>query len=331
MTSGSSAQRRHRDGDSCGDHGGARAHHHDHRHAHHHHHAPSSTRTLLLALLVTIGFAVVEAVTGWLANSLALIGDAGHMLTDSLSLAVGALAAWIAERPATPRLSFGWQRAELVGALVNVVFMYAVVGFIVVAAVGRLLDPAVVEGGSVLLVGTLGLLVNLFVAWLLSRGEQTLNTRGAMLHVLGDLLGSFAAVASGAVVLLTGWMPIDPVLSLLICVLILVSSTRLLVDTLRMVMAGVPAGIDLDEIAEAIRTIDDTITGVHHLHVWEVSSKSIALSAHVELDHLERWESVLRRVAAMLKARFGIDHPTLQPEPGACVDAATHGAAAGGD
>ena len=214
----------------------------------HDHGRQSSTRTLLIALVVTTGFAIVEAITGWLANSLALIGDAGHMLTDSMALAVGALAAWAAKRPATAKLSYGWQRTEVLGALFNVVFMYVIVAFIVVAAIQRLIDAPDVEGGSVLLVGTLGLLVNIGVAWLLSRGEQTLNTRGAMLHVMGDLLGSVGAVGSGIVVLATGWMPIDPILSLLICVLIVISSTKLLIETLRVVMAGVPPGISLSAI-----------------------------------------------------------------------------------
>lgn len=301
------------------------SHGHDHGH-HHHHHVPSSTRMLVIALVLTIAFAGVEAAAGWLAGSLALLGDAGHMLTDSLSLAIGALSAWLSERRATPRLSFGWQRAELVGALVNVVFMYLVVAAIVISAVRRLVEPLAVEGGAVVTVGTLGLLVNLLVAWLLTRGERNLNTRGAMLHVLGDLLGSIAAVASGVVVMSTGWMRVDPLLSLLICGLILLSSTRLLVDLLRMMMAGVPAGIDLDEIATAIRELDGSITGVHHLHVWELSSKSVALSAHVELRHLEQWSPLLGRIAAMLQERFGIDHPTLQPELGTCADQLRDGA-----
>lgn len=287
----------------------------------HHDHTPSSTKTLLIALAVTTAFAVVEAVTGWLANSLALIGDAGHMLTDSLSLAVGALAAWAAQRPATARMSYGWQRAEVLGALFNVVFMYVIVALIVVAAIQRLIDTPNVEGGSVLLVGTLGLLVNIGVAWLLSRGEQTLNTRGAMLHVMGDLLGSVAAVGSGIVVVATGWMPIDPILSMLICVLILISSTKLLLETLRVVMAGVPKGLELAKVQAAIESSHPSVTGVHHLHVWEVSSRSLALSAHVEMRALNEWQQALEQITKTLRREFGIDHPTLQPELASCTDA----------
>lgn len=220
--------------------------------AEHNHGQHSSTKVLLLALIITIGFAAVEAAAGWLANSLALVGDAGHMLTDGLALGIGALAAWAAKRPATDRLSYGWQRTEVLGALFNVIFMYVIVAFIVYAAIVRLIDTPDVQGGSVLLVGTLGLLVNIGVAWLLSRGEQNLNTRGAMLHVMGDLLGSVAAVGSGIVVLATGWMAIDPILSLLICALILMSSTKLLLETLHIVMAGVPSDTNLQDIRTAI-------------------------------------------------------------------------------
>ena len=287
----------------------------------HDHGRQSSTRTLLIALVVTTGFAIVEAITGWLANSLALIGDAGHMLTDSMALAVGALAAWAAKRPATAKLSYGWQRTEVLGALFNVVFMYVIVAFIVVAAIRRLIDAPDVEGRSVLLVGTLGLLVNIGVAWLLSRGEQTLNTRGAMLHVMGDLLGSVAAVGSGIVVLTTGWMPIDPILSLLICVLIVVSSTKLLIETLRVVMAGVPKGVGLAEIHAAIEASHPSVTGVHHVHIWEVSSHSRALSAHIEMQALDDWPQVLEHVTKMLDSDFGINHTTLQPEQARCADA----------
>lgn len=287
--------------------------------AEHNHRQHSSTKVLLLALAITTAFAAVEAIAGWFANSLALVGDAGHMLTDSLSLAVGALAAWATKRPATDRFSYGWQRTEVLGALFNVVFMYVIVAFIVFAAFQRLLDAPDVKGGSVLLVGTLGLLVNIGVAWLLSHGERTLNTRGAMLHVMGDLLGSVAAVGSGIVVLATGWMPIDPILSVLICVLILISSTKLLLETLRVVMAGVPSDTNLAEIRASIRNAHPAVAGIHHLHVWDVSSRSRALSAHIEMTTLAQWQEVLETVSASLESQFGIDHPTLQPEL-RCVD-----------
>lgn len=288
---------------------------HDHSHG-------ASGKTLLIALVITLGFAAVEAVAGWLSNSLALLGDAGHMLTDSMALAVGALAAWASHRPRTARMSYGWQRSEVLGALLNVIFMYGIVGVIIYAAVQRLFEPPEVDGQSVLLVGTLGLLVNIGVAWLLSRGEQTLNTRGAMLHVMGDLLGSVAAVASGIIVLATGWMLIDPILSLVICGLILASSTKLLLETLRVVLAGVPPGIDLDEVAASMSDSHPSIADVHHIHIWELSSHSTALSAHVTLLKMEDWQSALEATTQMLRDEFDIDHTTLQPEY-KCLDLAS--------
>ncbi len=286
-----------------------------HRDNHSHTRPDTASPRLLTALAITAGFAVVEAVAGWLANSLALMGDAAHMVTDSASLAIGALAAWVSGFPPTERHSYGLQRAEVVGALANVLFMYLVVAAIGIAAIGRLQTPVDVEAGSVMLVGALGLVINLAVAALLARGEQTLNTRGALLHVIGDLLGSVAAVTAGVVIWLTGWMAIDPLLSLLICALILVSSTRLLLETLHVVMEGVPGDVDIAQVRQAMLDVDPDIVAVHDLHVWTLSSGSRALSAHVNMRHLDDWARVLDALHRLLDARFAIDHTTLQPEP----------------
>jgi len=302
---------------------------------HHEHHRNGRTRAatasprLLAALAVTLAFALVEAVAGWLAHSLALMGDAAHMVTDGASLGIGALAAWVSSFPPTARHSYGLQRAEVVGALVNVLFMFLVVAAIALTAFMRLRAPVEVEAGNVILVGALGLVINLAVALLLMRGEQTLNTRGALLHVLGDLLGSGAAVTAGVVISLTGWMTIDPLLSLLICALILISSTRLLLETLHVVMEGVPGDIDIATVRNAMLDVDPDIIAVHDLHVWTLSSGSRALSAHVSMRHLEDWARVLDQLHRLLDARFQIDHTTLQPEPsencigGACDRAAS--------
>jgi len=278
----------------------------------HDHGKTSSQKTLFLALSITLGYAAVEAIGGWFANSLALIGDAGHMLTDAFALGVGAFAAWLARKPPSKRHSYGLQRAEVIGALFNVLFMYGVVAAIVVTAINRLQEPQEVAFGSVLLIGSIGLVINIFVAWLLSRGEQTLNTRGAMLHVIGDLLGSVAAIAAGFIIWLTGWMPIDPLLSLLICMLIVISSTRLLLETLHVIMEGVPASIDLAEVAQAMRAAHPAIQNVEHIHIWTVSSNTRALSAHVEVDQIKQWNDVLQQLTAVVRNKFDIDHPTFQ-------------------
>ncbi|MDX1455741.1 MAG: cation diffusion facilitator family transporter, partial [Gammaproteobacteria bacterium] len=183
---------------------------------HDHTHVDRSSKHLGTALLFTLFFAGVEAVTGWFANSLALMGDAGHMLTDSLSLGLAALAARMSEAPANEKHSFGLGRAEVVAAMINATFMMLIVGGIAFSAIQRLQDPPDVKGGMVLVVAGIGLLVNVMVFWLIHRGEKTINTRGALLHVMGDLLGSVAALASGAVIMFSGWTLIDPILSLFI-------------------------------------------------------------------------------------------------------------------
>ncbi len=281
-----------------------------------HSHASTSSRSLLLALFLTAGFALVELVGGLLANSLALLGDAGHMATDAAALGLGALAALLSRRGASQRYSFGLQRAEVLGALINVLFMYGVVAAIAMAAFARLREPEPVAGLSVMLVAGAGLLINLLVLHILHRGEQTLNIRGAMLHVLGDLLGSVAAIVAGAVIWWTGWTPIDPLLSLLICAVILMSSTRLLLESLHVVMEGVPAGLSLTQVGKHMAAADPEVLSVHDLHIWTLSSQTPALSAHVVVRNLAGWPRILARLREDLHHQFGIDHVTLQPEVG---------------
>lgn len=286
--------------------------HHHHGHAHGSH-AHGGGRVLLFSLCFTVAFALVELVGGWWSGSLALLADAGHMLTDSSSLAIGAFAAWLSRRPASRRHSFGFQRAEVLGALVNVLLMFAVVAAVVILAFQRLWNPTPVGGWAVLLIAGLGLLMNIVVAGILLRGERTMNVRGALLHVVGDLLGSVAAVVAGAVIILTGWLPIDPLLSLFVAILILFSASRLLREILRVLMEGVPEGIDADEVGAAITAIEG-VRAVHDLHIWTLSSSTFALAAHVDIDALHRWQQLLPRLQQVLRERFGIEHTTLQPE-----------------
>ncbi|MBP6709495.1 MAG: cation transporter [Candidatus Accumulibacter sp.] len=287
-----------------------------HLHAHdahaHHQHADAGPR-LVWALVLTLGFAGVEAAAGFWAGSLALLGDAGHMVTDSASLALAAFAAWLAQRPPTQRHTYGYGRVETLAALLNVLFMVLVVVAISVAAVGRVLAPVAVKGEAVTLVAALGLVLNIAVAWLLMHGEQTMNTRGALLHVLGDLLGSVAALVSGAVVLWTGWTTADPLLSLLICALMLASSLRLLREVLQALMEGVPADLSTEQVARALASVAG-VASVHDLHIWTLSSRRVALSAHLIVESLAQWPTILASARHAL-AELGISHVTLQPEP----------------
>ena len=280
-----------------------------------HNHSHGSSKRLVLSLVFTTAFAGVEVVGGLWSGSLALLADAGHMATDSLSLGIGAFAAWLSQRPASSRHTYGLPRAEVVGALINVLFMFGVIVWIAIAAVQRLLDPQPVGGVTVMIVAAVGLLVNVAVAWILMRGEKSMNVRAALLHVMGDLLGSVAALAAGLVIYLTGWLPADPLLSLFISLLIAIASINLLRDVLRVLMEGAPRDVDVAEVNDAIRAVDG-VTQVHDLHVWSLSSSRQALSAHVQVDEMSRWAQLLPQLETMLAQRFDIHHATLQPETG---------------
>ena len=284
---------------------------HDHSH---HHHGSGHLKPLVWGLVITLAFAVVEAIGGLLSGSLALLGDAGHMITDSFSLALGAIAALLAQKPASREMSFGWGRAEVLAAMINAVLMLLIVVGISVAAFDRLRHPQPVQGGMVMVIAAIGLLVNVVVAWVLHRGEQTLNIRGALLHVMGDLLGSVAALIAGAVIYFTGWTPIDPLLSVLICVLILFSSLKLLRDAVDVLMQRVPRELSLPMVGEALAAVEG-VRSVHDLHIWRLDSRMVSLSAHIVVDDLGAWPRVLERLRKTLIQRFDIHHVTLQPEP----------------
>jgi len=287
---------------------------HNHAHPHDDPHRPDSRRLLTLAVGLTLGYAIVEAAGGWLSGSLALLSDAGHMLTDSMALGLAALAAWMARRPPSPRHSYGLGRLETLAALFNALLMLALLTALSAAVIGRLLDPPPVRGGIVTWVALIGLFVNIAVAWLLMGGRGNLNVRAALLHVMGDLLGSVAALVSGVVILYTGWTPIDPILSLFIVLLILVSSLRLLRQVLHTLLEGVPLHLDLEEVGRAMAEVEDVLS-VHDLHIWSLSAETTALSAHVVLRRIDDWQPVLGRLRELLDERFGIEHVTLQPEP----------------
>ncbi|MGB5733289.1 MAG: cation diffusion facilitator family transporter [Thiohalocapsa sp.] len=269
---------------------------------------------LTVAIGLTAGFAIVELIGGWLAGSLALISDAGHMFTDSLALALAAIAAWIALRPPTRRKTYGFGQLETVAAFVNALFMVGIVVFISVFAVERLLTPRPVAGHMVTWIALIGLAVNILAAWLLMGGRRNLNVRAALVHVIGDLLGSVAALISGLVIMITDWTPIDPILSLLIGLLILGSSFRILRDALHGLLGGVPAHLDAEQVERAISGIDGVVS-LHDLHIWSLSGERTALSVHLIVAQMTDWPDVLERVRTRLDQDFGIRHVTLQPEP----------------
>jgi len=285
-------------------------HHHGHRHE-----QLTADHALSRAAIITVAFAVAEAAGGWWTGSLALLSDAGHMLTDAGALVLGALAASMARRPPSQRHSYGLGRAEVVAAAVNATAMLAIVLALAYEGFVRLKNPSPVNGVAAASIAAAGLLVNLWVLRRLAPHRHDLNTRAARLHVLGDVLGSVAALASGAIIAATGWTPIDALASLAIAILITISAVRLMRESLHALMEGVPHGLSVETIGAEMARVEGVLS-VHDLHVWTLSGSRTALSAHVVVRSLGEWDRMLVDLQVRLHAAFGIDHVTLQPESG---------------
>lgn len=266
-------------------------------------------------MLVTVVFLVVEIVGGWLAGSLALLADAGHMGTDFAALALALFALHMAERPPTPEKTFGYRRTEILAALINGVVLVVVSLYVVVEAVGRLSQPPHVEADLMLAVATAGLVANAVVAALLFRGRShSLNLRGAFLHVVGDVLGSLGAIFAALAMRLGGWMAADSVVAMGIAVLILFSAWRLVRESVDVLMEATPGHVDWNALDEAIRSVPGVVD-VHDLHVWTVTSGYHALSAHVDVAEAVDSHAVLHQLSHLAAQRFGIEHTTFQLEP----------------
>lgn len=297
--------------DLPGGHNASHDHTFDHAHHHHDHGKPSSQKRLLLALIITGGFGFIELAGGVITGSLALISDAGHMFTDCAALLLALIANLIGQRPANAENSYGYARAEVIGALINSLAMIALVVWIVVEAVTRLLNPHPINGMGVMIIAVIGLFVNVISAWQLSHDHDNLNSRAAMIHVLGDLLGSVAAITAGAVIYFTGWQAIDPILSLVVSLLILRSTWSLLSQSTHVLMEGVPLHLNLEEIGQALAS-EKGVVEVNDLHIWNISGGKVALSAHIVIEKPETWPLQLKHLNQMLAERYNIEHITLQ-------------------
>ena len=280
---------------------------------HRHHSEPSGSRPLVIAVALTSGYALVELAGGLWSGSLALLADCGHLLTDAAALLFSLAANKVAQRPPSERHSFGLARAEVIAAFVNSLALLTVVAWLLVEGVERVRHPVRVNGGAVLAIAAIGLIVNLSVAWVLSRHRDNLNMRAALLHVLGDLLGSVAALVAGAVIVLTGYTVVDPLLSMLVSGLILRSTLGVLKESTLVLLDSVPSGVEFQEVGKALARIDG-VRSVHDLHVWSMVPGRHAVSAHVLVERIERWPHVLREARRVLARDFGINHVTLQPE-----------------
>lgn len=289
------------------------------------HRAPATRgqrRSLAIVLGITVAFMVVEAVAGWIANSLALLADAGHMLTDAAAIALALFAAWIARRPATAEKTYGYLRLEILAALVNGTALFVLAGLIVWDAIGRLANPPAVEPRILLVVATAGLLVNIAGLRLLHGGHRhSLNVRGAYLHIMGDLLGSIGAMGAGLTILLTGWVLADPLISIGIALLILVGAWRLVRESVDVLLEATPRHIALGDVERRITTIPG-VADVHDLHVWTLTSGVVAMSGHAVVGDPAANQRVLEAVQHRM-ADLGIHHVTMQIErrDGVCRDA----------
>ena len=282
-------------------------------HAHAHARArEGSVKALRLTLVLTATFTVVEVVGGLVAGSLALLADAAHMLSDSLSLGVALFAAWLAARPGGPSRTFGYRRAEILAALFNGVTLVAISIWIFVEAGARFGDPPEVEAGLMLAIAVAGLVVNLVAARILQRhAGESLNVSAALRHVIADLLGSAGVILAALIILATGWEYADPVVSVAIGVLILISSWTILRDSVQILLEGSPAGMDAEEVGLAMAAVPG-VNEVHDLHVWTITSGFPALAAHVLVDRETDCHATRRELESMLHERFGLDHTTLQ-------------------
>jgi cobalt-zinc-cadmium efflux system protein len=274
----------------------------------------NETLRLKLALAISSIYFFAELIGGFLTNSLALLSDAGHMLSDIAALALSLFAFRIAKRPATVSSTYGYHRAEILAALFNGLTLWLIVGVIFAAAYNRFLDPPAVESYGMMIVASLGLLVNVVAgAILYGSHHHNLNLRGAFLHVVSDALGSVGAIAAGLVMLLTGWYVADPLISILIGLLILYSSWNLVKESFSVLMQAVPRGIRLEDVQQALEEVEG-VSKVHDLHVWAVTSDIFTLSAHAVVENGGDFHQVLNGIEDTLKERFNIEHTTIQLE-----------------
>ena len=285
---------------------------------------PGTRRAMVLAFLLTSGFMVAELVGGIFANSLALVADAGHMVSDAAALGLGLFAMWIASHPHTGRRTFGFHRAEILAALVNGSLLVVIAGVVSYHAVDRLREAQQVASGPVLVIALVGLVVNLVALQVLGgHSHGNLNVRGAVFHIIGDALGSVGVLVSALVIRFTGWTPIDALVSLFIAVLILVSGWRLVRETVSVLLESSPRNLDTEALRKDLTAIDG-VRDVHDLHVWTVTSGFVSLSAHAEVTSSDIADEVLRSATVLLRERYGIRHVTIQPETSRIHDELEH-------
>jgi cobalt-zinc-cadmium efflux system protein len=291
---------------------------HDHTHLDM---ARDNQKRVFWAMLLTGSFMLAEVIGGVIAGSLALLADAGHMLTDTAALALAWAAFRVGHWPQDERRTYGYHRFQVLAAFVNGLTLVAIVGWVAIEAIRRLLAPVEVLGGLMLAIAALGLVVNLAAFAVLRGGDrQNLNLHGATLHVLGDLLGSIAAMVAALVIVATGWMPIDPLLSLFVAVLILRSAWLLLRRSAHILLEGAPDWLEIDDLRAAVTSAMPAIQDIHHVHAWMLTTERSLITLHAEVAPGADHQAVLRTIRTVLHERFGITHATIQIETAGCTD-----------
>ena len=274
----------------------------------------TETRRLMWALVISLAYFFAELIAGFLTNSLALLSDAGHMLSDVGAMTLSLFAFRMARRPATHQSTYGFHRMEILAALFNGLTLWLIVGMIFAAAFNRFFEPPAVESFGMMIVAIVGLFVNLTAAAILHGGHRhNLNLRGAFLHVVSDAIGSVGAIIAGFIMLTTGWYLADPLIGVFIGVLILFSSWSLVKDSLSVLMQAVPKGIRLEEVRQTIEAVEG-VSKVHDLHIWAVTSDIFTLSAHAVVENGGDFHEVLNGIEDRLKERYNIEHTTIQLE-----------------
>ena len=292
-------------------------HHHDHGdgHGHHHHGKGASKRALLVSFVIITLFLIVEVIGGFLTNSLALLSDAGHMLSDASALLLSLIAIHIAARPPTAKRTFGLQRFEILAALINGVTLVVISLIIFWEAYQRLFDPPQVASGKMIIIATIGLLANIAAAFVLMRGDykDNVNVRSAFLHVLGDLLGSVGAIIGGILMWSFGWYIADPLISVIVAVLILLSAWRITKDSVNILLESTPSRIDSTAVESKLNQLAG-VTKVHDLHIWTVTSGFDSLTCHLIVEDGLPSYPILNEALELLQHEFGISHATIQIE-----------------
>lgn len=282
-------------------------------HEHSYHHSTPHHRLLGWAIILTLSFSTIEAVGGYFAHSVALLGDAGHMASDAVAMGIAAFASWISLRPPSHRHSYGFGRAEVIAAWVSSLLLFTIFVAVIVEAIKRIHQPVNICSIPVMAIASLGILLNLLIAKFLSHGKKSLNIRATLLHLISDIIGTCATLLSGIIIFFSQWIIIDPLLSIVIAILIAFSSIQLLRESMTVLMEAVPAHLNIKQVSHTI-AYSEGVTSIHDVHIWTLSSGVIALSAHVAIKDLTDWDEVLLELKSVLKRQYHIDHITLQPE-----------------